>query len=476
MSARPLYVDLDGSLIRTDCLWELAAQLLCRHPLRLARILWQCRGSRARLKFRLAAEIDLPVETLPLNPGVVELIRAHAAACGPVFLATASPEPLARRLADHLGFFDGVLATTERCNLKGEAKLAAIRIHCACLGSDAFGYVGDSRADLPLWRAAAEAWNANPHRRFALPGLRAVPPAPGERRRSRARSWWKLLRPSQWSKNFLLFLPLILSHQTGNLPLLGRTLLATAAFSAMASAIYVFNDFSDVFRDRAHPRKRLRPLASGEVPLWQAPLLSAGLLGAACLLGGTGVGLPFLGMLGLYLASNLLYTFWIKHRPVVDVVGLALMYTLRIFAGGVATGLEVSKWLLTFSLFFFLSLAFGKRYQEIAPVAAARHGARGYVEADLPVIELGGLCSGFISVLVLALYINSPEVLRLYRVPDLLWLICPLVIYWTGRFWLLTGRGQLHDDPVVFALKDRTSWITGALTLGILAAAHALHL
>lgn len=469
---RPLYVDLDGTLIRTDLLWETAARLACRQPLRLLSILWRCRRSRALLKCRLAAAADLPVADLPWNEGVLELIRAHRAACGPVVLATASPEPLARQIACHLGLFDAVLATTASCNLKGPAKLRAIRAHCASLGADAFGYIGNSAADFPIWQAAAEPWGVPgvpPATRRRVPGLRAVPQAAG---RSLPRSWWRLLRPSQWSKNFLLFLPLILAHRTNEPRLCTLAVLAAAAFSFTASAVYVFNDLSDVFRDRAHAQKKLRPLAHGDVPLWHAPFLAAGLLATAAAVAGCGVGTPLLGMLGLYLGSNLLYTFWIKQRPVMDVVGLALMYTLRILAGGIATTVAVSTWLLSFSTFFFLSLAFGKRYQEIAP--SARHAARGYVEADLPLIASGGLCSGFISVLVLALYIHSPEVLQLYRSPELLWLLCPLVVYWVGRFWLLTGRGHLHGDPVVFALNDRASWITGALMLGILTVSHSV--
>ncbi|MEI8233738.1 MAG: UbiA family prenyltransferase [Verrucomicrobiota bacterium] len=477
MIPRPLYVDLDQSLIRTDILWELAAQMVCRKPVLIPLFLWGCLRGRARLKSWLAAEIKLPVEHLPWNPSVLTFIRSYKAAGGPVILATATHESVACRIAAHLGVFDGVLATTEECNLKGKAKLAAIRRHCGELGADSFAYVGDSVADIPIWQAAEEAWvvprgggRAEKAARQSVSGLKSLP----QEARSCGWAWFRLLRPQQWSKNSLLALPLILAHRTQDAHLVCITLLAIAAFSLTASAIYILNDFADVFRDRAHPRKRSRPLASGEIPLWQAPFVLLGLCALAVTLAAQGVGAAFTGMLGVYFLSNLLYTFWIKHLPVVDVVGLALMYTLRIFAGGVASGLEVSKWLLTFSMFFFLSLAFGKRCQEITLMKSKENAPqriRGYIPQDLPIIGMSGLSSGFISVMVLALYVRSPEVLKLYRAPDFLWLLCPLMIYWIGRFWLYTGRGILHDDPVLFALKDRTSWIIGLLVLGVLIAA-----
>ncbi|MEI6350572.1 MAG: UbiA family prenyltransferase [Verrucomicrobiota bacterium] len=474
---RPLYVDLDQSLLLTDVLWELVAQLVCRKPWKIPILARACVGDRARLKTWLNAEIDFPVELLPWNTAVLELIQIHKAASGRVFLATATHEQIARRIADFHVFFDGVLATVDGCNLKGEAKLAAIRTHCKTLGAEGFDYIGDSRADIPIWQAAEEAWLVPRHGRWlekmarqSVSHLKTLQDTgPGL-----MHSWLRLMRPRQWSKNILLFLPLILAHRIHDAYLVGLATLAFTAFSLAASAVYAFNDCADVFRDRAHSRKRKRPLASGDVPLWHAPLVSFILLVAAGLLSWLGVGNAFIEVLGVYLAANLLYTFWLKHRPVMDVVCLALLYTLRIFAGGVATGLEVSKWLLTFSLFFFLSLAFGKRYQEIAPEAVKEQPSqrvRGYLVGDLPIIGMGGLSAGFISVMVLALYVQSPEVLKLYSSPVFLWLLCPLVIYWISRFWLLTGRGCLHDDPVVFALNDRASLAVGLLMLGVIAAA-----
>lgn len=472
--ARPLYVDLDNSLILTDVLWEQIAQLLCHRTRFVPSFLRSCLGGRTSLKTWLCKTIEMPVELLPWNMEVVEMIKSYKASGSPVFLATASHESIANQIAEHLKFFDGVLATSEVCNLKGSAKLTAIRKHCAELGFDSFGYIGDCCADIPIWVESEEGWIVS-GRGDSKKALRAVPRLKTIPRSSNLISAWiRMLRPQQWSKNVLLFLPLILAHRFEDKSLDSLAFLAFAAFSLTASAVYLFNDFSDVFKDRAHPRKRTRPLAAGEIPLWQAPFGSAVLLGIGALVGWVGIGPHFVALLGFYFLANVLYTFWLKHHPIVDAVVLALLYGLRIFAGGLATGVEVSKWLLTFSLFFFLSLAFGKRYQEIMPETLKEEPSlkiRGYLLGDLAVVGMSGLSSGFISVMVLALYLYSPEVQRLYATPVLLWLLCPLMIYWIGRFWLLTWRGWLHDDPVIFALRDRLSWIIGLLLLVDLAVA-----
>jgi 4-hydroxybenzoate polyprenyltransferase len=222
-----------------------------------------------------------------------------------------------------------------------------------------------------------------------------------------------------------------------------------------------------VFKDRAHPLKKHRPLASGAVPLWQGLSASLALTVLAFAVAILCVGKVFALLLLLYFFINFLYTYWIKSVAILDVVILSLFYSFRIFAGGVASSVEVSKWLLALSLFFFLSLAFGKRYQEIFLLESVgrKERSRGYLPSDQPVISICGLSAGFVSVMVLVLYISSPEVLKLYRMPDLLWLLAPMGIYWIARFWMLTTRGLLHDDPVLFALKDRVSWMIGAFAL-----------
>lgn len=467
---RPLYVDLDRTLVRTDIFCEQAAQLLYRRPARFLVFLVRLLSGRAAAKSWLSAQIELPLETLPLNEDVRAMAQAHHEAGSPVYLATATHESVAERFVKQFTFFSGVLATNDNTNLKGTAKLEAIRSHCREHGFDSFCYIGDSTADIPIWREAGMGWVVPGHAQKAalkaVAGLRQL----GGSGKNYLASLVSALRVKQWSKNALLFLPLLLAHRLSEWPLVFSSFLGVIAFSLTASAIYIMNDSADVCSDRVHPRKRYRPFAAGDLPLLHAPMLCGALITGAVIVGWFGPGPAFLAILGFYFAANVLYTSWLKRLPIVDAVTLALMYALRIFAGGIAANVEVSKWLLIFSLFFFLSLAFGKRYQE-----AFRNNAslktRGYLPEDLPILATSGLSCGFISVMVLALYLYSPEVQKLYRTPVLLWLLSPLLICWVGRFWLLTCRGRLDDDPVVFALNDRASWAIGLLMLGLLAAA-----
>ncbi|MCC5843943.1 MAG: UbiA family prenyltransferase [Verrucomicrobia bacterium] len=297
---------------------------------------------------------------------------------------------------------------------------------------------------------------------------------------SGARAYWRLLRPYQWSKNLLIFLPPLLAHEVTGAEKLPHLVWAFICFSLAASAVYVLNDFVDVEADRRHPRKRFRPLASGAVPRGYAVPLSLALAGATLAAGAFLLPYPFLWVLAGYLAANVAYTFWCKHQPVLDVVVLTQMYVIRIVAGGVAAGVEVTDWLLGFSLFQFLSLAFAKRYAELLE-ARASGGAegdliRGYRLGDLAVVRILGVSSGMLAALVMALYIRSPDVLRLYTEPKLLWLVCSALIFWTGRLWLLADRGEMSDDPVAFALRDRASYWTGLFLAAVVLAAKQLSL
>lgn len=287
-----------------------------------------------------------------------------------------------------------------------------------------------------------------------------------------------LLRPHQWAKNVLLFLPVLLAHRFMELPVLMGVLLAVGCFSLLASSVYVLNDYLDVEADRRHPNKRNRPLAAGTFPLKQAPPLFAGLaitaLTAAYLL----LPLAFTLISLVYLVANLLYSFKLKHVPVLDVVFLTLMFVLRIYAGGVACGIEVTDWLLSFSLFFFLSIAFAKRVQELKQAQESNPSStaliRGYHPGDHVCITQIGISSGMISVLILALYVRDGSITDAYAYPQLLWLLCPLILYWTGRFWLLTLRGGMGDDPVLFAVRDKISYLILFAVVGVVQAAYWL--
>jgi 4-hydroxybenzoate polyprenyltransferase len=282
---------------------------------------------------------------------------------------------------------------------------------------------------------------------------------------------WRALRPQQWVKNVLIFVPLILSHRIRDSRALLLALFAFADFSLCASAVYLLNDLLDLEADRLHPTKKNRPIAAGKVSIRTA-LITALILSVASL------GLAFLSanrqlvqLLALYFLISSAYSFFLKRVAMLDVVTLAGLYTLRIFFGAIATEITISTWLLAFSVFFFMSLAMVKRFSALARLPADSPdplSGRAYTRSDMPMIASLGSASGFVSVLVMALYINSQDVLALYVRPQLLWLMCPLLLYWVSRLWLLAHRGDLNEDPIVFAVHDEISYLIGSLVIVVL--------
>jgi 4-hydroxybenzoate polyprenyltransferase len=421
---------------------------------------WLLKG-KAGFKLRLGELVVPTAKLLPYNESVLDLIKEASEAGRPIVLATGANRRIAEEVARHLGVFTHVLASDETTNLTGRRKLAAIR---ELLGEEqAFDYVGDSKVDHPIFKEARRAYLVASR----LPARNTHDLQLLENQRGHwSSALLKLIRPQQWAKNVLMFLPLILAQEVTDLSKLGTLFIAFAAFSLCASAGYVLNDSLDIEADRLHQDKRFRPLASGVLPLWMAPALFVVLL----LLGGTLgylVSGPFLGLLALYLSISLSYSFFLKTKLAADVIVLASLYTLRIFAGGLAAQIELTAWMLAYSLFFFTSLAFLKRYIEISGAEPGKRlKNRDYREQDRRVVESLGTSSGLLAVLVFALYINSGA-LKHYSHQEILWGICPVLMYWVTRLWLLAGRQAIPHDPVVFALKDRVSWMCAAV-IGVL--------
>jgi 4-hydroxybenzoate polyprenyltransferase len=447
----PLCVDLDGTLIRTDLLHEAAIGFLFRHPWSTWRLVgWAAQGPCV-LKAELAKRIPLDPRTLPYRGELLDHIAAHRERGGEVHLVTASPRPWADAVATHLGIFDSVRASSATDNLKGIGKAAHLSER---FGRRGFAYVGDSRHDRPVWNAAHASLGAGPAARRLLGEHAPVFADPG----SAATALFRALRPHQWLKNLLVFVALFASHLAVDASALLSAGIAFLAFSLCASSAYLLNDLADLRSDRLHPRKAQRPFASGAAPLLAGVLLVPALLmGAAalCLLLPPG----FAAVLGVYYATTLAYSFTLKRRALVDVFTLAGLYTLRVVAGAAAIGVAISMWLLAFSMFLFISLAMLKRYAEL--IDSARRGeqesrGRGYGVGDEAVIAAFGAASGFCATLVFSLYAAQPHVARLYATPALLWLVCPMLLYWLARMWLLARRGFMHDDPVVFTVRDPT--------------------
>ena len=475
--SRPLVVDLDGTLIRTDLLVESANQFLIQHPFQFFKpLLWLLRG-KAALKTELAQHVQLDVSALPYNLEVLDWLRAEKQAGRHLVLATASHRDLAEQVAQHLQLFDEVLATEGDLNLKSTAKAQAL---VARFGEGGYDYVGNDWPDLNVWAQAHTA-----HVVDAPAPVLAKVQAQGHVGHvfdSKLPASWmamlKAMRLHQWMKNLLVFVPLMAAHQYADVSRDGFALMAFVVFSLTASSVYLLNDLVDVQDDRHHVRKRQRPFASGALSLVAGWVMWPVLLLVAVVLSALYLPVLFSVSLGVYFVLTVAYSLYLKQLAVVDVLTLAALYTLRIIAGAAAIEVAVSFWLLLFSMFIFLSLALIKRYSELKVARdAGKTGAlrgRGYEPEDLELVSSLGGSAGFIAVLVLALYIQDGQAAHLYATPQLIWLACPVMLFWISRAWLIAHRGRMHDDPIVFALKDKVSWGVGVFMLAVLALARVL--
>jgi 4-hydroxybenzoate polyprenyltransferase len=459
----PLCVDLDGSLVLSDTLHESLLRVLAESPLRIFEMpLWLTRG-KAGFKAAVAQRHRIDAGALPYNPEVLAWLRGQKAAGRTLVLVTAAHVDIATGVAAHLELFDEVIASSPESNLSGENKGRAL---VARFGAKGFDYVGNDTPDLHVWKDAREAILVNVSSGLAtLAGRVATVGRVFDSRQSKLRAWVRALRVYQWVKNTLVFAPLLLAHRFTEIPLLQSAAGAFAAFCLCASSVYILNDLWDLPSDRKHPRKSLRPFASGTLPITHGVVVAILLLVAAFSLA-VFIGPLFAAALAVYYAVTVAYSFFLKRISLVDVMSLSGLYTLRILGGAAAVGVAASFWLLAFSVFLFLSLAVAKRYTELAMmVKQGRNSASGraYESVDLPILLALGIASGYCAVLVLALYINSDSSENLYRRPQMLWLICPLLLYWVSRVWIFAGRGKMHDDPILFALKDRISLVIAAL-------------
>lgn len=464
-SAPPICVDLDGTLIRTDLLHETALAAARARPLSVLRWPLLIMQGKARLKRAIAETAEIDVTTLPYNEELLAWLRAERGNGRRIVLCTASDARLAHAVADHLGCFDEVVASDGEVNVSGRRKAEQL---VARYGERGFDYAGNDGVDLHVWPRARQGILVDLPARHRPAAARATEvalelrsPAPT------VKTWVKALRIHQWLKNVLIFAPLLGAHRLTDPALLAQGLLAFLAFSLCASSVYLTNDLFDLASDRQHPRKRNRPFASGRLPVWVGVAIAPILVVLAFGLAWT-VSWPFVQWLGVYLAVTVAYSFGLKRLVLVDSITLAALYTLRIIAGGAAVGLEVSFWLMAFSMFLFLSLAFVKRYDELLVMREHGHGkahGRDYRTEDAPLISALGIAAGYAAALVMALYITSANVIVLYTHPGWLWLTLPILIFWISWMWLQAHRHAIHDDPVMFAVRDATSLVAGALFL-----------
>jgi 4-hydroxybenzoate polyprenyltransferase/phosphoserine phosphatase len=468
----PLYVDLDGTLVSTDTLDECLLRIAVRRPQMLLLLpFWLLRG-KAYFKDRVAAAAAHLLGRLPFRESVVNYVRAQKNGSGTVVLATAANYRVAEHVKSELPLFAEVLASDADTNLSGETKLARIREHAA---GRPFAYIGDHPKDVPIWMASERAVVVDGSWRLQdrIREVTDVVVIPADRKAT-VRDWMRQLRCHQWSKNLLLVAALILAHKVTSVPAVFACLVAVAAFSLAASATYIGNDLLDLPFDREHPRKCKRPLASGLISIRAAVAVAACLLAAAFGMSLALLPVAFSAMLLGYLAINFCYSVWFKRVAVLDVMLLAGFYVYRVLIGAVAIQVVISPWLLAFSMFFFLGLGMIKRFADLVLAERKEQNAvagRSYLTADMDFFRSVGTASSCVAVLVLALYLQSQEVTKLYTHPQMLWLVCPLVLYWNLRAWFVAQRGDMPDDPIVFALRDPVSYIVGALTAVVLFAA-----
>jgi len=460
----PLCVDLDGTLVRTDTLVETALLLVKKNPFNILFLfLWLLQG-KAQLKHKIAEKVQLNASLLPYNEEVLNLIQEEKKKGREIWLCTAANKKIANAVADHVGLFDKVLSSDDSVNLSSGKKAQKLATE---IGEKKFDYIGNSNDDLKVWDKARNALIVD------LPGklvkkVSAPVVVKIDSPKATPKVWLKQLRIHQWAKNMLIFVPFIAAHQFTDFISLNKSILAFFAFSLCASSVYILNDLLDLEADRKHVKKKFRPLASGKISLISGAIMTVVLLLASALLC---LFLPveFTATLAIYYILTLLYSFWLKRKMVFDVATLSLLYSIRILAGGAATNIILSNWLISFSMFIFFSLAIIKRVVELrcAEEDNVKLAGRGYTPMDLPILVAAGVSSGYISILVFTLYIESVRLIADKDNYEFLYFISPLLFIWLTRIWLLTWRDEMHDDPVAFALKDNASRMIGALILVI---------
>lgn len=460
----PLVVDLDGTLLLTDTLFESVADQARTKPLWTLWQLVQLPFAIAKVKARLQGGADLDVETLPVNDEVLAYCREARAAGRPVWLVSAADQPTAEAVARRFGIFDRVIGSDGKTNNKASNKAAKLAQELP----GGYEYVGDSPADFKVWKHAKAASHVGggAARTRAIEAAGTKVARVFERPKAGIGAWRKAMRLHQWAKNALLFVSPILAMHITDPAAMARVAVAFLLLGVMASGTYIVNDLLDLKADRRHHSKYKRVWAAGRIKLWQG-FVAAPLMILGGFIGGWLLSPPFALMMALYLVTTLSYSLALKRVPLLDAMVLGFLYTLRLMMGAVLTGAAITEWLLVFSMFLFLSLSVAKRHVEVVRKAAqgeTRIANRGYRAEDAPLTLALGLATAAASPIILVLYlINSAWPSGIYAMPEVLWAAPVVLALWLMRVWLLANRAELDDDPVTFAVKDPTSLALGAV-------------
>ena len=474
-SAKPLIVDLDGTLIKTDMLMESLMALLKQNFFACFLIpFWLLKG-KANVKNQISSRVELDAKHLPYNQDVIAYIEQAKAKGRSCYLATGTVRNLADAVSEHLGLFDGVYATETDANLTGKDKSAQLN---TVFGKGQYDYIGNSSVDLKVWDSVDTAIVVSSSKQLVKSAEKVAARVEHiDVEKPSLKTWLKAIRMHQWVKNVLIAVPVLTAHQF-EADYFVLVALGFLSFSLAASSVYVLNDLLDLESDRQHPSKCNRPFAAGKLSVMQGCMMFPVLL---LLAAGIAAFLPlkFMFALGLYYFLTLIYSFKLKRVIMLDTIMLAALYTMRIIAGTVLISVQFSFWLLAFSMFIFLSLALVKRYTELVLMKASgtlKTIGRGYHADDDSMVASLGAASGYIAVMVFALYVDSKAVTGLYATPPILWLACPILLYWISRVWILAHRGEMDDDPIVFAVKDPQSLITGLCIMAVFITATLVNL
>lgn len=463
----PLCVDLDGTLIKSDLLFETFLLLIKKNPLYFfSCIFWLVRG-KAHLKDQIAKRVNLDPAFLPYSRDFLGYLKSEKSNGRHLVLITGSDHRLANLVADYLGIFSDVIATKGLINVNGKVKSSILNKK---FGTKQYDYAGNDKQDLLVWESARKAIVVNAKSRIIKLSqkIAAVETIFSERKNTLT-NFLKLIRVHQFVKNLLVFVPIFVGHLYLNGHTILNSIIAFFVFCFLASSVYIINDLLDLPTDRRHKTKCHRAFAAGNISVLTGLISAPIFLVIACLLALLLPSIFFITIIFYYILA-IFYSFYLKKQMLIDIFTLTILYTVRIIAGIAAIGSSYSAWLITFSVFLFLSLAFVKRFSELENLRQDNKSqiiGRGYLVSDLPQLQLFGTISGYLAVLVLALYIHSDEVMKLYRYSGFLWLICLILLYWISRIWMLTARNLLHEDPVLFALKDKTSWVV-ILFIGVI--------
>lgn len=468
----PLAVDLDGTLTSSDTLVDAFVQTLLRKPKHLPGVLLSLFSGRLAFKQKLLSIGAYQPQSSPLNEELIEFLKIEKASGREIHLITAAPQEIADAVAERVGIFDSATGSCNE-NLKGENKAAYLIEHFP----NGFTYAANDYCDLAIWRRAKSAITVDVSSRVQREIAKLAIPIERnfEHKRPTLSTWLKLLRVHQWSKNILMFVPLMLAHQYSNVDAVITAIQAFICMGLVASATYIINDLSDLDADRQHATKRFRPLASGAISVGSG-IAMAGVLGLVGVIGAIAIDPMFAVVVGAYILLTIAYSLRLKAIALLDVFVLGLLFTLRILMGIVLLHVPPSPWIIVFSLFFFFSLSMAKRHVEI--VRAAERGqigrikGRGYLPSDAPLTLCLGVSSSTVAITLLFLYVaNDAYPAGAYTSPQWLWAVSPLVFLWTTRIWMKSHRGLLDDDPINFALNDLPSLGIGLAVLACFALA-----